>query len=93
MKEELLKGLTEEQVARIKSCKNSDEVLSLVKKEGIELTDEQLEAVSGGSCEGDVTNTPKVCPNCGSPFDVKVVGDHYHCSACNTDFGHRKIEN
>ena len=53
MKEELLKGLTEEQIAKIKACKNQEEVLRLAKEEGLELTNEQLEAVAGG-CE-----TPK----------------------------------
>lgn len=51
MKQELLKGLTEEQIAKIKACKNQEEVLKLAKEEGVELTDEQLEAVSGGSCD------------------------------------------
>ena len=30
MKEELLKGLSEEQIAKIKACKNSEELLDLV---------------------------------------------------------------
>ena len=50
MKEELLKGFTEEQIAKIKACKNQEELLTLAKEEGIELTDEQLEAISGGFC-------------------------------------------
>ena len=48
MKKELLKGLTKEQIAKVKDCKNHDELLSLAKEEGIELTDEQLQVVSGG---------------------------------------------
>ena len=47
-REELLKGLTEEQIERIKKCKNQEELLALAKEEGIELTNEQLEAISGG---------------------------------------------
>ncbi|MBQ7243508.1 MAG: hypothetical protein IJS52_04815 [Bacilli bacterium] len=59
MKEELLKGLSEEQIAKVKACKNQEEVLALAKREGVELSDEQLEAVSGGGC------TPMgECPNC-----------------------------
>ena len=59
MKEELLKGLSEEQIAKVKACKNQEEVLALAKCEGIELSEEQLEAVSGGGC------TPMAeCPNC-----------------------------
>ena len=47
---ELLKGLTPEQIEKVKSCKNRDELLALAKAEGIELTNEQLEAVNGGGC-------------------------------------------
>ena len=60
MREELLKGLTEEQMAKLKECKNQEEILKLAKEEGIELTDEQLEAVTGG-CSGVDS-----CPRCGS---------------------------
>ena len=63
MKKELLKGLTEEQTAKVKSCKNQEEMLKLAKAEGVELTEEQLAAVSGG-CSS--TDTRKVCPHCGS---------------------------
>ena len=63
MNKELLKGLTEEQIAKAKSCKNQEEFLALAKAEGIELSEEQLAAVSGGIC----TSTPDfVCPKCGS---------------------------
>ena len=48
MKKELLKGLTDEQIKKVEACKSPDEILALAKAEGIELTDEQLEAVSGG---------------------------------------------
>ena len=50
MKKELLKGLTDEQIARVKACKNSEELLVLAREEGIELSNEQLEAVNGGVC-------------------------------------------
>ena len=63
MKEELLKGLTDEQIAKVKACKNQEEVLKVAAEEGIELTDEQLEAVSGGC--GTFTATDKKCPKCG----------------------------
>ena len=63
MRKELLQGLTEEQIEKIKACKNSDELLALAKAEGIELTDEQLEVVSGG---GLFCATTPLCPRCGS---------------------------
>ena len=50
MKKELLKGLTEEQIAKVKACKSHEELLKLAKAEGVELTDEQLTAISGGAC-------------------------------------------
>ena len=72
MKKELLKGLSEEQIKKIEACKDSEEILNLAKAEGIELTDEQLEAVSGGGCFGATMK----CPECGSK-DVKVTDEDY----------------
>ena len=62
-KEELLKGLTPEQIEKVKACKNQEELLKFAQEEGIELNDEQLEAVNGGIC----TSTPDfTCPKCSS---------------------------
>ena len=77
MKEELLKGLTEEQIAKVKACKSAEEMLALAKEEGIELSDEQLEAVSGGTC---VRDTYRVCPNCGTMAEYDGYG--YWCHTC-----------
>ena len=33
---------------KLKTCKSADELIALAKKEGVELTDEQIDAVSGG---------------------------------------------
>ena len=82
-REELLKGLTNEQIKKAKNCKNAEELLALAKEEGIELNDDQLMAVSGGGCVETSLNLG-VCPNCGSSnftytvdsqFSTKV----YHC--------------
>ena len=67
MKKELLKGLSEEQIAKIKACKSQDELLALAKEEGVELSEEQLSAVSGGGC----FSTNK-CPKCGSDDYKKI---------------------
>ncbi len=80
MKEELLKGLTEEQIAKVKACKNQEEILKLAKEEGIELNDEQLEAVAGGMC----TSSTK-CPACGCRSFNWDEGQHvrrYYCKKC-----------
>lgn len=71
MKKELLIGLSEEQIAKAKACGNSEELLKLAKVEGIELTKEQLEAISGGG--GFCESTPTFhCPECNST-DVNAV--------------------
>ena len=76
MKEELLKGLSEEQIAKLKECKNQEEMLALAKEEGVTLSDEQLQAVSGGGCVSTVR-----CPQCGSDdVDKVVVGGSTHCT-------------
>ena len=71
MKEELLKGLTEEQIAKLKACKNSDEMLAIASEEGVELSEEQLEVVNGGSA----CDTHTECPKCGS---TNVKSESWH---------------
>ncbi len=63
MNKELLKGLTEEQIAKVKACKNQEELMALAKAEGVQLTEEQLETVNGGGLCSTPTFT---CPECGS---------------------------
>ena len=85
MKEELLKGLSEEQIAKVKACQNAEEILALAKEEGVELTSEQLEAVSGGC----FTAKPVKCPNCGSTDVTKqsLGYDVYmHCENCGNEW-------
>ena len=70
VKKELLEGLSEEQVAKVKACKNAEELLSLAKEEGIELTDEQLASISGGAC---ISFSSIHCPKCGSTNHKQVT--------------------
>ena len=91
MKEELLKGLTEEQIAKIKECKTTEEMMALAKKEGVTLNEEQLTAVSGGGC-----GSTRKCPYCGSKNydrETKYVGAGgggtvyiYTCRDCGKKF-------
>ena len=41
--------LTPEQMEKARECKNAADLAELAKSEGIELTDEQLDAISGGT--------------------------------------------
>lgn len=89
MKQDLLKGLTNEQIAKVKACKNSNEILKLAKEEGIELTEEQLNAISGGGCNiiskiGDAINQDD-CPMCGCN-DVKVKDNWARCAKCGFEW-------
>jgi len=47
--ESILSKLTDEQKARITSATSVEDVLSIVKDIGLELTDEQLEGLAGGT--------------------------------------------
>ncbi len=91
MRDELLKGLSEEQKKKVADCKSAEEVLALAKAEGVELNDEQLEAVSGG-CGGSEIK----CPKCGSSniktvsqqdiksqFEAGETVTNYRCLDCN----------
>ena len=88
MREELLKGLTEAQIEKLKACKDNDEILMAAKEEGVELNDEQLEAVSGGCGFSDPTN----CPKCNSTnfitADINMDGSRvkYYCNSCGCRF-------
>ena len=89
MRKELLKGLSEEQIKKVEACKSPEEILNLAKAEGVELNEEQLAAVSGGSC----SSTNK-CPECGSKnirqISKNVNGDPtgkmYKCRDCGREF-------
>ena len=66
--------LTPEQMEKAKACTNAEELVALAKEEGYELTDAELETVSGGEtrwlctydgdCFGAVHSDPdKTCTN------------------------------
>ena len=83
-RKELLKGLNEAQIAKLNQCSNQEEILALAKQEGIELTDEQLSAISGGNC-AKIT-----CPKCGSEnIGNNKLGNsnrRYVCNDCDYIF-------
>ena len=81
MRKELLKGLTDEQIAKLRNCKSSKEALKLAKEEGIELNDEQLEAVSGGACTYEAVTCP-ICKSDNVTVIDKSSHDEYHCDKC-----------
>ena len=56
--------LTPEQKERAKACKTPEEILALAKEEGYELSDEELDGVSGGWCSSDCSSDGQ----CGVPW-------------------------
>ena len=46
--EEMLNGLSEENKAKALACKTPEELASLAKSEGVELTPDQLDSFAGG---------------------------------------------
>lgn len=77
---DLLKGLSNEQVKKIEACKNNEEILLIAKNEGVELTEEQLDAISGGACSN------YTCPFCGSTNTEKTTLDRRICKRCGEYF-------
>ena len=69
--------LTPEQIEKAKVCKTADELLELANAEGVELTDEQIEQVSGGR----MWNHPGSCPACGKE-NIYHYGSEYYCRDC-----------
>ena len=88
IREDLLRGLSEEQIKKVRACKNSEELLALAKEEGLELTSEQLEAVNAGACS-NTDNCPP-CPSCGSTnVKSKYSGNKvsiFKCKDCGREF-------
>ena len=60
MKKELLKGLTEEQIAKVREFDDISDLIQLAKDEGVELTEEQLNAISGGCSNSEPKNHRKI---------------------------------
>ena len=54
--------LTPEQQAKVKACKSAEELLELAKAEGVDIPDEQLEQIAGGSW----SKKGPTCSKCGS---------------------------
>ena len=88
MRKELLEGLSEEQLAKVKECKNHDELLAYAKSEGLELNDEQLAIVYGGcgtTTQEEYDTWGIDCQNCGAGKGcmTKITDSWYECKYCH----------
>ena len=55
--QDMYNKLTEEQKQKVRACKSQKDLLRLMNEEGVELTDDQMEAISGGSALSDWANS------------------------------------
>lgn len=76
------RDITPEQRAKVEACTSPEELIALAQEEGIELSDEQLEKVAGGSWGSNPG-----CPECGS--SNVAWDDHlglFICNSCGYEF-------
>ena len=72
MNEDFLKSLSDEQKDQLKNCKTPEDMLAFAKKAGYELSDEVLDAVSGGQDWEDCAHCPeKTCVQWCNPVHVE----------------------
>ena len=71
--------MTPEQLETLRTCDTPASVLEFVKNEGIELTDEDLDKVSGGGWDDPIGI---YCPKCHSMLFGVKRGDAYTCGWC-----------
>ena len=64
--QDLFNKLTDDQKKKFENCKTPEELLALAKDEGFELTDDQLEALSGGASWAGDCNKASCGGKCGS---------------------------
>ena len=96
----LFERMTREQRKKACACKSKEEFLAFAKKERIELSDDQLEAISGGGhwsdratdWARDLVNSGQFCPNCfgnniSDPNPNAAPGKRYKCGDCGHLFG------
>ena len=73
--------LKPEQQEKARACKTPEEMLELAKAEGYELSDEDLEMVSGG------WNDAPTCPQCGSKsISYDSFLSMHICQSCGHEF-------
>ena len=46
-----LENLSPELLEKMNACETKEQLIELVQEEGVELTDEQIEEISGGGCD------------------------------------------
>ena len=63
---------------KVDEANTKEEARELIANAGMELTEEEMDAVSGGQVSGVFTSGhARVCPKCGHPVSVNPSQSHY----------------
>ena len=71
MNEDFLNSLSDDKKDRLKNCKTPEDMLAFAKEAGYELSDDALDAVSGGV---DYDDCPMVCYELNCPENYGLSG-------------------
>ena len=77
---------------KLQACKTPEDVLRLTKEEGLKLSDEELDQISGGGWLDGVEGAPSVtptCPRCGSTtvgFSSYSSEPEWRCGLCGYEW-------
>ena len=80
---------------KLRGAESTEDILAVIQEEGVELTDEQLDGIAGGSWYDTGGSSTPTCPWCGSS-DVTHLGansrgnpkggDSWQCNSCDSIF-------
>ena len=78
--------IDEELKAQLDNCKSPEDNLALAQEQGCELTDEQVDQISGGGWFDD-DDSVVTCPSCGKKFENPHHYVTMSCPHCHTCIG------
>lgn len=70
---------------KLRAGMSTEEIVEQAREQGVELTDEQLDQIAGGSFWGDeITGYEITCGFCGGTFDSNLPNPRY-CQLCGVE--------
>ena len=80
------KDLSPELKAKVDACANAEELAALASAEGIALTDDQLESVSGGNIDWETGGASYIlCPHCEGQLYRYTFDETFTCGHCGKE--------